>query len=309
MLEGDATYDGGVALGKLAREKLADPYMAIDAYLAAHRIKPDALEVMDALYVLYRETKQGAKAAEMLEKMLAVPALQEDEQRAKRVWFALGEINRDELGDIDKAAQCFNRALDLDWRFIEAFSALEAMLGREQAVAAARRELQADDQPLPKTEETHVPRMTLWRALGDLYLNVLKAPDAAVEVYKVVAAGLPDDAELQEQFAELAADPAWLRAAGGRGLAARAARRPRNPGKVASALAELAAKRKDYDSAWLAAQVCRGSSARWARERRRSSPSSTPYAKKREVAAAAAHRSAVGRAPLPPQGARAAVAS
>lgn len=283
VLEGDARYDEGVALGKLAKEKLADPYMAIDAYLAAYRIKPEVLEVMDALYVLYRETKQGAKAAEMLEKMLAVPSLQEDVQRAKRVWFALGEINRDELGDIDKATQCFNRALDLDWRFIEAFSALEAMLGRNKRWRNLDENYKKMISRLPKTEETHVPRMTLWRALGDLYLNVLKAPDSAVEVYKVVAAGLPDNVELQEQFAQLAqtqpgyeqlAVEAWRRA-----LPATS-----NPGKVASALAELAAKRKDYDSAWLAAQVMSGLIGEVGPGEKEILSKLGPYAKKREIA-------------------------
>lgn len=283
VLDGDARYEAGVELGKLAKEKLSDPYMAIDAYLAAHRLKPEVLEVMDALYVLYRETKQGAKAAEMLEKMLAVPSLQEDEPRAKRVWFALGELNRDELGEIEKAAQCFNHALDLDWRFIEAFSALEAMLGRNKKWRLLDENYKRMITRMPKTEETHVPRMTLWRALGDLYLNVLKAPDAAVEVYKVVAAGLPDNVELQEQFAALAqtqpgyeqqAVEAWRRALP----------TTSNPGKVASALAELAAKRKDYDSAWLAAQVMAGLIGEVGEGEKEILAKLGPYAKKREVA-------------------------
>ncbi len=283
VLDGDARYDEGVALGKLAREKLSDPYMAIDAYLAAHRLKPEVLEVMDALYVLYRETKQGAKAAEMLEKMLAVPSLQEDVQRAKRVWFALGEINRDELGDIEKAGQCFNRALDLDWRFIEAFSALEAMLGQNKKWRQLDDNYKRMITRMPKTEETHVPRMTLWRALGDLYLNVLKAPDAAVEVYKVVAAGLPDNIELQEQFATLAqtqpgyeqqAVEAWRRA-----LPATS-----TPGKVASALVELFAKQKAYDSVWLAAQVMSGLIGEVGPREQEALSKLGDYAKKREVA-------------------------
>lgn len=283
VVEGDAKYEVAVELGRLAKEKLADPYMAIDAYLVGHRLKPEVLEVMDALYVLYRETKQGAKAAEMLERMLAVPSLQDDAQRAKRVWFALGELNRDELGDVDKATQCFNRALDLDWRFIEAFSALEAMLGKSKKWRLLDENYKRMITRMPKTEETHVPRMTLWKALGDLYLNVLKSPEAAVEVYKVVAAGLPDNVELQEQFAALAqtqpgydqqAVEAWRRALP----------TTSNPGKVASALAELAAKRKDYDSAWLAAQVMSGLIGEVGPGEKEILTKLGPYAKKRETA-------------------------
>ncbi|MFZ5444170.1 MAG: tetratricopeptide repeat protein [Myxococcota bacterium] len=283
VLDGEQKFEAAVALGAVAKEKLSDPYIAIDAYLAAHRIRQDALDVMDALYVLYRETKQGAKAAEMLEKMLAVPALQQDAQRARRVWFALGELNRDELGDLEKAAACFNSALDAEWRFVEAFSALEQMLGR------AKKWKQLDDNykrmiaRVPKTPDTHQVRMNLWKALGDLYLNALKAPEAAVQVYKVVAAGLPDNVEIQELYAGLAqtqpgfeqeAVDAWRRALPS----------TTNPGRVAGALAELAAKRKDYDSAWLAAQVSSGLIGEPGAGEKEILTKLGPYAKKREVA-------------------------
>lgn len=283
VLDGDERYEVAVALGALAREKLSDPYMAVDAYLAAHKHRPEVLEVMDALYVLYRETRQAPKAAELLEKMLAVPELKADQQRAKRVWFALGELNRDELGETDRAAQCFNTALDLDWRFIEAFSALEAMLGKNKKWRALDENYKRMIGRMPKTEDTHVPRMTLWKALGDLYLNVLKAPDAAVEVFKVVAAGMPDNVELQEQYAALAqsqpgyeeqAIEAWRRALP----------TTTNPGKVASALAEISARRKNYDSAWLAAQVAAGLIGETGAGEKEILSKLTPYAKKREAA-------------------------
>lgn len=283
VLDGEAKFEAGIALGTLARDKVSDPYLAIDAFLAAHRVRQDALEVMDALYVLYRETRQGAKAAEMLEKMLTVPALQQDPQRAKRVWFALGELNRDELQDLDKATLCFNNALDADWRFVEAFSALEAMLGRARRWQVLDENYKRMIGRVPKTPDTHNVRMNLWKALGDLYLNALKAPDAAVQVYKVCASGLPDDVDMQEQYAALAqtqpgyeqeAIEAWRRA-----LPSTA-----NPGKVASALAELAAKKKDYDSAWLAAQVMAGLIGEAGAGEKEIITKLTPYAKKREVA-------------------------
>src|SRR5690606_31495607 len=128
VVEGEDRFRAGFELGRVAREKLNDPYLAIDAYQNALRAVPDALEALDALYMLYRETGQAQKAAEVLERMLSVPALTADSQRAKRVWYALGEVNRDELRDVERAAEAFNAALDVDFRFLEAFSALEAML-------------------------------------------------------------------------------------------------------------------------------------------------------------------------------------
>ncbi|MBI3185601.1 MAG: tetratricopeptide repeat protein [Myxococcales bacterium] len=282
ILDGDAKFQVCLDLGKLAKEKLSDAYMAIDAYVAAHKLKPDSLEVMDALYVLYRESKQGQKAAEVLRKMLEQPALRKEPQKAKRVFFALGEISRDELKDLEAAAAAFNAALDTDYRFIEAFSAIEAMLVRAKKWKALEANYTRMLQRLPKVEDTNAARLTLWRALGDLYLRVLKQPQDALMAYQVVAAGLPEDSPVQEKFAELAA------AAGQDEKAVEAYRRAlpqtTNPGKVASALAELAARRKDYDSAYLAAQVVSGLIGDAGPGEREILTKLTPYARKKEVA-------------------------
>jgi tetratricopeptide (TPR) repeat protein len=283
VVDGDDKYEVAMALGKLAREKLHDAHMAIDAYQAAHKIKANALDVLDALYVLYRETKQPQKAADILEQMLAEPELKKDVQRGKRVWYALGEICRDELKDLDKAAHSFNAALDLDYKFLEAFSALEAMQGRHKLWKPLEQNYVRMIQRLPKGDETHGARMAMWKALGDLYLKVLKQPEAAVQAYQVVAAASPDDAAVQETYAELASQQpgleekavdAWRRA-----LPATA-----NPGKIAKALMELAAKRKDYDSAWLAAQVSTGLIGSAGDGEREILSKLNPYAKKKEQA-------------------------
>ncbi|MHB8874318.1 MAG: tetratricopeptide repeat protein, partial [Myxococcaceae bacterium] len=283
LLDGEPKYQVCLELGKIAREKLSDAYMAIDAYLGAHKINPEALEVMDALYVLYHDTRQGQKAAEILEKMLGQPELKGEPQKAKRVYFALAEIYRDELKEVDRAVAAFNAALDLDYRFIEAFTAIEALLGREKQWKPLEENYARMIQRLPQTEDTHSARMMMWRALGDLYLKVLKQPEGAVMAYQVVAAGLPDDAPVQEAYAELAAQQP-----GHEDKAVAAYRRAlpatNNPGKVASALAELAARRKDYDSAYLAAQVVTSFIGEAGAGEREIISKLAPYAKKKEVA-------------------------
>ena len=116
---------------------------------------PESLEVLDALYVLLRETRQGQKAADMLERMLRLPALAAEPNKAKRVWFALGELRRDELRDVEGAAVAFNTALDLDHRFVEAFSALEAMLGGASQWKALEENYAKMLGRMPKTPDTH----------------------------------------------------------------------------------------------------------------------------------------------------------
>jgi tetratricopeptide (TPR) repeat protein len=282
-LDGDPKFEASVELGKLSREKLNDAFMAIEAYVGAHKLRPGDVEVLDALYILYRETRQGPKAVEILEKMIAHPQIKDDKQRLKRVHFANGEILRDELKEAERAVKSFNAALDADHKFLEAFSAIEALLGQQKQWKPLEENYARMIQRLPKTQETHGARMTLWKALGDLYLRVLKQPEAALMAYQVVAAGMPDDAGVQEVYAELAsAHP------GNEEKAVQAYRRAlqntTNPSKVASALAELAARRKDYDSAYLAAQVVSGLIGNAGDGEREILTKLTPYAKKREVA-------------------------
>jgi len=282
-LDGDAKADAALELGKLAREKLKDSHIAIDAYAQANRIRPDDVEVMDALYMLFRETRQSQKAAEILERMLQTPAMQADPQRAKRVWYALGESYRDELKDVPRAVEAFNAALELDPRFVEAFGAIEQMLSSEKQWKPLEENYARMIQRLPKTEDTHAARMVLWRTLGELYQQVLKQPQEALMAFQVAAAGLPDDASVQESYGDL-----LMQTPGSEEKAVGAYRRAlgatQNPRKVASALAELAAKRKDYDGAWMAAQVVNGLIGDPGPAEKEILTKLGPYAKKREVA-------------------------
>src|SRR5262249_40850107 len=144
-----------------------------------------------------------------------------------------------------------------DPRFVEAFSAIESLLGGQRQWKALEESYAKMIQRLPKTEETHAARMALWRALGDLYLKVLKNNDGALMAYQVMATAMPDAPGVQETCAELAsrtpgqeakAAPAYVKA-----LA-----RTQSPGRVLSALAEIHARAKNYDAAYMAAQAVHG---------------------------------------------------
>ncbi|PTL82541.1 tetratricopeptide repeat protein [Vitiosangium sp. GDMCC 1.1324] len=283
VLEGEAKAQVFLELGELAREKLKDPYQAIDAYSGALKIQPESLEVLDALYVLLRETRQGQKAADMLERMLRLPALTSEPNKAKRVWFALGELRRDELRDVEGSAVAFNTALDLDHRFVEAFSSLEAMLGGAGQWKSLEENYAKMIGRMPKTPDTHGARMALWRALGDLYRQVLKSQEGALAAYGVVAKGLPEDAQAQEIYAELAAA-----SPGKEDEAVAALRRALpntgDPRKVVSQLVRLSALRKDYDGAWMAAQAVSGLLGEAGEDEKEILTKLGPYAKRKEVA-------------------------
>jgi tetratricopeptide (TPR) repeat protein len=254
VLDGKARFDDFVAIGQACRDRLQDPYQAIDAYLGASRIDPTDLPVTEALLGLYRETRQGQKAADVLGQIIARPEVQADPPRAAKLCLLLAEILRDEVKDEGAALAQFEKALDLNPRLPQAFAAVEEALTRGRRWPELEQAYVRMIQRLPKTPDAAAARLALWRTLGELYRTVLKSDDGARMAYQVVSRADPEDAVSVELYADLAA-----RAAGQEEEAIQAYRQllklGARPGKALGALVGLHASRKEYDRAYSAAQV------------------------------------------------------
>ncbi len=253
-LEGDARFEASVQLARLARERLADPYQAIDAYTQAMKVRPDSLAVMEALLALYRETKQGQKAVEILERMLDQPLVQDDPRRQRDLHLALAEVYRDEVRDDEAAIAHFNQALDLDPANVQAFAAIEGLLTDRQMWPQLEESYHAMIKRLAKIPEAHQARLALWKALGELYQKVLKNPEGAILAYEVLAKAEPDNGTVIELLADL-----YSVTPGKEQQAIEVQRRSllttSDPVKVVKTLVRLHAALKEYDKAYVAAQV------------------------------------------------------
>ncbi|MBK9518008.1 MAG: hypothetical protein IPO09_11750 [Anaeromyxobacter sp.] len=254
VLEGKARFDLFVAIGKACREQLQDPYQAIDAYLGASRLDPTDLPVTEALLALYRETRQGQKAADVLQQLLTRPEVQADPPRAARLLLLLADILRDEVKDEVGALAALEQALDLNPRLPQAFAAIEEAHARAKRWPDLEQAYVRMIQRLPKTPDAAQARLALWRTLGDLYRTVLRSDEGARMAYQVVARADPEDAVVVERYADLAAA-----APGQEGEAVAAYRQLLRlapaPQKALAALVRLHAGRKEYDRAYNAAQV------------------------------------------------------
>ncbi len=257
LSEGDAKYALCLEIAALAKEKVRNPTLTVEALQQALKIKPDSVEALDRLYVAYRTSHQGARAAEVLQTLLRAPALQGDPTRQKAVQVSLAETYRDELRDLDRAAAAYNAALDLDWRFVAALRGLEKLYTQAKRWKELEEVYTRMIRRIPESPETLSARMTLWRTLGDLQLKGLGQPDRALESYQVVCRGTPDDSEAQEQLATLAAQRPGMEEAAAEAFR-RALPATANPAAVCVGFAELEAKRKRYDSAYLAALAATG---------------------------------------------------
>jgi tetratricopeptide (TPR) repeat protein len=254
LLEGQARFETFVAIGEACRDRLKDPYQAIDAFLGAAKIDPTALTVTEALLGLYRETRQGQKAADVLAQIVRRPEVQADAARAAKLHMSLAEILRDEVKDEGAALAEYDKALDKNPRLVQAFAAIEETLTKAKRWTDLEQAYARMIQRLPKGPEAAQARLALWKTLGELYRNVLRNEDAARTAYQVVAKADPDDAVSLETYAELAA-----RKPGQEGEAIAAYRKLLRSGakaqKAASALVTLHAARKEYDLAYSSAQV------------------------------------------------------
>jgi len=254
LLEGQAKFEDFVAIGEACRDRLQDPYQAIDAFLGASRIDPTSLAVTEALLGLYRETRQGQKAADVLGQIVSRPEVQADPARAARLHLSLAQILREEVKDENAALMELERALDKNPRLVQAFALVEELLTKGQRWPELEQAYVRMIQRLPKTPDAAQARLALWKTLGDLHRNVLHNDEGARTAYQVVSRADPEDAVAVETYADLAAHKA-----GEEEEAIQAYRQLLKLGaksaKAAQALVKLHATRREYDKAYSAAQV------------------------------------------------------
>lgn len=254
LLQGNERFQVCVELGALAREKLSNARLAVQAYLKALEVQPDALAVLDALFATYRDCGQPQQAADLVDRMLQHPGLQPNRERRIQLLLALGDIAAHRLGDVDRGERALAAALELEPTSAEALRALEALLrGHKRWRQLDERYLQLATR-LEAGEAPRALRGSIRRRLAELRLNQLQDRAAALPAYAAAADDLPKDLSLQEAFADLGIEAPGYE---DRALSAylRALPAIQDPGKVCSAAARLAMRRGQEDAAFLAARA------------------------------------------------------
>lgn len=251
LLSGEDRLKLLLHIGRLSRSKLDDAYRSIDSFEDALRLDSSNKEVLEALYELYQETRQGPRAAEILEELIRV---EPDEQTRVRLNYNLGELYRDELKNDVRAVQYFNAALDLDPSYVRAFEAIEKLLTQRKQWVALEENYRAMIQRTPK--ESIKVRSVLWKNLGELYLRVLKNLDAAIAAYNVLCRIVPNNAEHMETLAELMSrSPSQIE--GAIGTYQQLVPLAEDPSRACHALHRLYLSRQLHDRAYCACSALR----------------------------------------------------
>ena len=199
QVTGDERVQLLVEIGRLTKSELDDPYRSIDAYEDANRQRPGDKDILHALLQLYRGTRQGPRAVEILEELVRI---EPDEKARVRLNQTLGEVWRDELKNDSRAVQYFNAALDLDPTFVKAFESIEQLLASVSNWAGLEENYIGMLKRLPAGDARGI-KAVLWKNLGDLYRFRLKNLEGATQAFTVLAKMSPDDVGTLEILADL----------------------------------------------------------------------------------------------------------
>ncbi len=198
LLDGEERFEQLVRQANLCRDKIKEPYRAIDAYSEAKRIRPDDVRVLRALVRLFDETSQAPRTIEVLEDLARV--LTNKEER-RDVYMDLARAWAEQK-DGDQAVAYLNEALDVDAMFVKAFQMIEQILYETKNWQALEANYHRMIKRMPSDQKK--ARAVLWRSLGDLYLRVLKNTEGAKLAYEVVLSKLePDSIDVSLSLAEI----------------------------------------------------------------------------------------------------------
>lgn len=182
----------------LCRDRLQEPYRAIDALQEAKKLAPEDVKVLEELVTLYTATKQMGRAVDVLEDLASIYS--DPELRASAL-FRLGRARWAAQRDAVVVEADLNAALDLNPSLVEAFQLLEQCLYESRAWKRLEENYHRMIKRIPK--ENKAARVVLWRSLGELYTRVLKNFEGAKVTYEVIYKLNPEDAGAIMTLADL----------------------------------------------------------------------------------------------------------
>ena len=166
VLDGDPKAEAALELGALARDRLRDLHTAIDAYGQALRLRPElaggdgrAVRALPGDAPAGEGGRDPGGDARPARAAGRRPARQARLVRPRREPARRAPGHRAGGGGLQRRPRSGSA-------FIEAFSAIEAMLGAAKEWKQLEENYARMIQRLPKTDDTESARMALWRTLG-----------------------------------------------------------------------------------------------------------------------------------------------
>lgn len=198
-LEGDEKFDMLVEIGDIWQDRLSNSAKAISSYNDALAIKPHQRTLLHKLMTQYSNTKQWAKAVEVLKQ---VAEMEEDTQRKARYHHSIAVIYHQEIKDSDSAIEHFNLALDSDPDNLKDFEAIEQILTPRRDWKSLERNYRKMLHRVAGKDKQAIEE-ALWHALGEIYRTRMQNFEAAAEAFKMASTLSPGNQLRHEILAEL----------------------------------------------------------------------------------------------------------
>lgn len=183
-------------LGRIAREKLADPPGAIDAYRRAYELDPSDRTAFEQLRELYQLTGQWQPLANLYE---AAAERTGDESQRAELLIELGTLRGQRLSDPEGALRALEEAASADPDNERALGALESLhrstdnwgeLGKLYMARAARAQAAGE-------------KVRLFLQAGDLFDGALQDVEEALRAYRAAYEVAEDKAPVLDRMEEL----------------------------------------------------------------------------------------------------------
>lgn len=186
-------------VGDIWQEKLRKTSKAVDYYREASEERPDDHRVLHKLLESYQQTRQWDDAIDIIERISDVE--ERAEVKAKYA-YTIGVIFRDEIKQSDEALARFGQALDLDYKQLKPFEAINKILTQRKDWKQLEREFRKMIHRSMGSGDTQLG-YNLWHNLGVIYRDRLRNYESAAESFEMAKRVHPSDPMAHRILAEL----------------------------------------------------------------------------------------------------------
>ncbi len=205
VAESDERVELLVEVGEICEGKLGDRTRAAKSFVAALEERPDDRKLLTRLMQLYSEAKDWSKLVEVVLKL--ADFVEDKKLKAKYVMTA-AIVTGQQLEDVDKAIEFFDKVLDLDASQEKALEEGIALRERKGDYEGVERLLKLRLEQATEREDRAVILATFDK-LAVLYREKLGLMNEAIDAYEAAQMLEPDNAKRNETLAELyASNPA-----------------------------------------------------------------------------------------------------
>lgn len=187
-------------LADLWEQKAKDESKAIVALESVSKLSPDDNQLRHRLLALYQKNERWQEVVRTVRELADGDP---SPKRRARYFFTMGQVCREKLDELERAADLFDKALDLDPDYSEAYDRIVKILTAAEAwprLEVAYRNMLGRVAGAGKTDLEY----ELQHELGVLYRDRLQQLDKADEAFRAAVAVKPDSVEERVLLAELA---------------------------------------------------------------------------------------------------------